>query len=185
MRAVGAMRADGSIAIPLYHTSVLVKDIAALLGTEYEGVGECEITAAAPLESAASTDLRFVASHKAAAAGRASAAGCLIVIPEYKAAEDQTVVRVARPGAAFASILVHLYPLSQAKTGIHASAIVDKTAEVSPDCSIGPYVTIGAHAVVGGGVVVGAGCAIGVRARIGANSLLHPRVTIYDDVSIG
>ena len=35
------------------------------------------------------------------------------------------------------------------------------------------------------GVIVGAGCSIGTRARIGAGSLLHPRVTIYDDVLIG
>ena len=44
MRAVGAMRADGSIGIPLYHTSVLVKDIAALLDATFEGDGDREIT---------------------------------------------------------------------------------------------------------------------------------------------
>lgn len=185
MRAVGATRADGSIGIPLYHTSVLVKDIAALLETGYEGIGEREITGAAPLESAGLEDLSFVASGKVAVAARTSKAGCLIVMPEYEAAENQTIVRAAQPRAAFAAVITRLYARAKPKPGIHASAVVDESADVHAECSIGPNVMIGAHAVICAGAIVGAGCSIGARVRVGAGSLLHPRVTIYDDVSIG
>src|SRR2546430_15224080 len=76
---VGAITAEGSMAINLYHTGVLVSQIAQLLGTEWEGEGSREILAAAPLSSAAPDQLSFVANRKAIAEAQESKAGCLIV----------------------------------------------------------------------------------------------------------
>jgi UDP-3-O-[3-hydroxymyristoyl] glucosamine N-acyltransferase len=184
-RAVGATRADGSIGIPLYHTSVLVRDIAAILGADYEGDGEREITTAAPLESAGPHDLSFISGGKAVEAGLATESGCLIVMLDYPAPPHQTVIRTDKPRAAFAMVLGHLYARPEAPAGVHPSAVVEPGAQIPANCSVGPHVAIGEAAVLGEGTIVGAGSVIGARVRIGSGSLLHARVTIYDDVSIG
>jgi UDP-3-O-[3-hydroxymyristoyl] glucosamine N-acyltransferase len=179
------MRADGSIGIPLYHTSVLVKDIAALLGATFEGDGDREITAAAPLESAGVNELSFVGSRKVVDTARLSDAGCLIAPGDYDAREGQTVVRALHPRAAFAAVLMKLYPQLTPSAGIHPSAVIAGTAQVHPTCAVGPHVTIGEESVVAEKTIVGAGCSIGADVRIGAGSRLHARVAIYDHVTIG
>jgi UDP-3-O-[3-hydroxymyristoyl] glucosamine N-acyltransferase len=179
------MRADGSIGIPLYDTSVLVRQIAALLAAEYQGDGEREIHGAAPLESAAADELSFVGSRKLFEAAQQSLAGCLIATPEYPGAPGQTIVRSPQPRAAFAGVLAHLYPAKRPDPGIHPTAVIGTGARIHPSCSIAPYVTVGAETEIGEGAIIGPGCAIGERVQIGKHSRLHGRVTIYADVRIG
>ena len=179
------MRADGSIGIPLYHTSVLVRQIAALLAAEYQGDGEREIHGAAPLESAGAAEISFVGSRKAFDAAQKSLAGCLIATPEYPAAPEQTVVRSPQPRAAFAAVLARLYPAARPEPGIHPTAVIADGARIHPSCSIAPYVTVGVESEIGEGAIVGPGCSIGQSVQIGKDSLLHARVTIYDGVRVG
>jgi UDP-3-O-[3-hydroxymyristoyl] glucosamine N-acyltransferase len=185
MRAVEAMRADGWIGIPLYDTSVLVRDIAAMLQCSFEGEGEREIKTAAPLGSAGPDALSFVGSPKATDAARASRSGCLIANESYAKAPGQTLIRSSNPRAAFASVLARMFPPPTAAPGVHPSAVVASDALIHATCSVGPHVSIGGGSVLAEGVVVGPGCAIGSGVKIGAGSLLHARVTIYDNVSIG
>ena len=138
-------------------------DLAASLGLTLEG-DDVELAAAAPLETAVADELSFVANAKAAAAAAESGAGCLIVPLEF--GTGRTVIRSDNPRAAFARSLALLYP-APLRAGIHATALIDPTAE------IGPGVEIGAYTVVG------------PRCRIGAGSTLHSRVTLYADVSVG
>ena len=53
------MRADGWMGIPLYDTSVLVRDLAAMLDCPFEGDGGRDISTAAPLDSATADALSF------------------------------------------------------------------------------------------------------------------------------
>jgi UDP-3-O-[3-hydroxymyristoyl] glucosamine N-acyltransferase len=171
--------------IPLYHTSVLVRDMAAMLAAVYQGNGDREITGAAPLETASAGELSFVGNRKAFEAARRSSAGCLIVNAEYSPEGDQTVIRSPQPRAAFAAALAQLYPPDRPEAGIHPSAVIAPTARVHSSCAIAPHVTIGDEADVEEGAVIGPGSTIGARVYIGANSHLHAGVTIYHDVRIG
>ena len=156
-----------------------------MLGAEFEGDGELSISGAAPLESATSTDLSFVGNRKAAVLAKNSAAGCLIAPREYEPVPGQTVIRSEQPRASFAAALARIYPRLAPEPGVHPTAVISPDAVIHQSCSIGPHCTIGRASVVAEGSVVGAGSAIGANVRIGAGSLLHPRVTIYDNVSIG
>jgi UDP-3-O-[3-hydroxymyristoyl] glucosamine N-acyltransferase len=171
--------------IPLYHTSVLIRDIAAVLAAEYQGDGEREITGAAPLETAGPGELSFAGNRKAFEAARRSSAGCLIANSEYSPGPEQTVIRSPQPRAAFAAALAQLYPPDRPELGVHPSAVIAPTARVHSSCSIAPHVTIGADTEVEEGTVIGPGSTIGARVYIGGNSLLHAGVTIYHDVRIG
>jgi UDP-3-O-[3-hydroxymyristoyl] glucosamine N-acyltransferase len=140
-------------------------ELAHRLGKTCEGNAGCELTGAAPLETAGPGDLSFVGGTKAAEQGRASHAGCLIVAPDFEAG-DRTVIRDASPRRLFARALTILYP-STFVPGIHPTAI------------------IGEGSVIGEGTSIGPGCVIGSNVSIAEGSRLHPRVTIYDRVRIG
>jgi len=140
-------------------------ELARRLGTTCYGDGDVELTGAAPLDTAAATDLSFVGSNKNADQGRASLAGCLIV-PLDLEISNAAIIRDAVPRRLFAHALSVLYPDVTAP-GIHPTAI------------------IGEGSVIGEGSSIGPGCVIGRDVIIGPNSKLHPRVTIYDRVTIG
>src|SRR5262245_22015701 len=62
---------------------------------------------------------------------------------------------------------------------IHATAIVDPSAEIAPDASIGAY------AVVGPRVVIGAGARIGPHAVVHQDTIIGEQCAIHQGVSLG
>jgi UDP-3-O-[3-hydroxymyristoyl] glucosamine N-acyltransferase len=107
-----------------------VRELAEWLGATFEGDGEKELTAVAPLESAGAGDVAFVGTRKAAAAAESSAAGCLIVPVEWPSPSYRTVIRAVEPRTAFARAVNRFYPTVELKPGIHATAVVCRDAEV-------------------------------------------------------
>jgi UDP-3-O-[3-hydroxymyristoyl] glucosamine N-acyltransferase len=86
-----------------------VFEIARLLSATFEGDGEREITAAAPLETAGAAEIAFVSTSKARREAATSAAGCLVV-PLDMAMDGRTLVRARDPRAAFAEVIRQLHP---------------------------------------------------------------------------
>lgn len=68
---------------------------------------------------------------------------------------------------------------------IHAQACVSPDAKLSSTAVVGPFAVIEAGACVGEGSVIAAGCFVGRDAVIGSRCVLHPKVTVYHDVTIG
>ena len=117
------------------------------------------------------------------AAAAESRAGCLLVTPDFP--KGRTVIRVADPRAAFATVIGLLYPPAPVKPGIHPSAVIAPDAEIAKSTAIGPHVTVGARARIGEGSSIGAGCVIGPGVRLGSQCLLYANVTIYENVTVG
>jgi UDP-3-O-[3-hydroxymyristoyl] glucosamine N-acyltransferase len=174
----------------LYHTNakgdgiLLVRELAAFLGAEYEGDGELEISGAAPVESARFSDLSFASG---AALGRVSAsqASCVIVPSDFSNVTSRTVIRVAQPRGAFVAALKLIYPAEPVRAGVHATACIAGTASLDSTCEIGAHVTIGQRASIGPGTRIRSGCSIGADVVIGAHCTVEPNVTIYSRVEIG
>jgi UDP-3-O-[3-hydroxymyristoyl] glucosamine N-acyltransferase len=137
------------------------------------------------LEDAAPDQLAFAGGLKYFDAARRSAAGCIIVLPEFDSEPGQTVIESPQPRAHFAQALSLLYPAQLVTAGIHPSASIGPDAVIDPSAEIGPFVTIGSHARIGARTRIGAGSAVGASVEIAEDSLIHPRVTIYPRVSIG
>lgn len=146
---------------------MLVREIAERLAATYEGDGDRMIEDVAPLDAAGSHQLSFVGNRRAARDAQASAAGCLIVAPDFANTGGRTVIRAKDPRGAFAKVIPLLRKLEAPEPGIHPTAVIGK------DCRIGEGCTIGAY------------CVLGDRVTLGAHSRLHPHVTIYSDVTIG
>jgi UDP-3-O-[3-hydroxymyristoyl] glucosamine N-acyltransferase len=162
-----------------------VRELAEWLGATYEGDGEKEIAGVAPIETAGSGDISFVASRKAMRQSEASAAGCLIVAPDYANESGRTVIRADTPRTAFARAISRLFPAPDWKPGVHPTAVVHPSTELGQGVYLGPHVTIGEGCRIGSRVRIGPGSCIGRRVVIGESAQLHANVTIYDDVDIG
>src|SRR3954467_12691018 len=120
-----------------------VRELAEWLGATYEGDGEKDLTGAAPLETAGASDIAFIGSKKAAAQADASAAGCLLVPPEWPSPSYRTVIRAATPRTAFARALSRLYPTVELKPGVHPTAIIGRDVQLDAMAYIGPHAVIG------------------------------------------
>jgi UDP-3-O-[3-hydroxymyristoyl] glucosamine N-acyltransferase len=164
---------------------VLVKELAAWLGAQWEGNGECDVRRVASLDDAGPEDLSFVTRGKALKQAGASQAACLVVPADYPNREHHTVIRVPDPRAAVARLISKLYPRVEPQPGIHPTAIVGPGVVIGHGVSLGPLVTIGAGVHIGAGTSIGAGSVIGDYVHIGDACVIHPRVTIYRDVMLG
>jgi UDP-3-O-[3-hydroxymyristoyl] glucosamine N-acyltransferase len=160
-----------------------VRELAEWLGATFEGDGEKLLTGVQSLDVAGNEDLSFVSNMKGLRQAEESAAGCLIVPLEFPA--GRTVIRVGAPRTAFARAVSRLVPEPPRRPGIHPTAVVSSEAEIGEGVEIGPHVSIGEGSRIEPYCRIGAGCSIGRRVQIGHDSILHARVTIYDDVDIG
>ncbi|SMP78040.1 UDP-3-O-[3-hydroxymyristoyl] glucosamine N-acyltransferase [Neorhodopirellula lusitana] len=88
----------------------------------------------------------------------------------------------ADPHAAFTNIILHFRPPMEQSvpgTGVHSSAQIHPSVQLSSGASIGAGVKIGPGSQIHAGVSIAAGC------TVGANCVLHPGVTLYSFTQLG
>jgi len=163
---------------------MLVRELAEWLGATFEGDGEKELTDVGPLETAGASEVAFVGGRKAAEMAKNSAAGCLIVPPDWPE-EYRTLIRAPEPRTAFARAVSRFHPTTELVPGIHPTAVIGKDVSLGALSVIGPHAVVADGARIGVSASIGAGCFVGKRVVIGDGSLLAPNVTIYDNVDIG
>ncbi|MES2424543.1 MAG: UDP-3-O-(3-hydroxymyristoyl)glucosamine N-acyltransferase [Pseudomonadota bacterium] len=159
--------------------------IVAELGGELHGNPDLLITALAPLESAAVSELSFLSHPKYTKQLAASAAGCVIVGPAAQEAALQrgSCIVTDQPYLYFARTTQlwkqHLAPAAGPR--IHPSAVVDAMAQVDPTANIGPLCVIERGARIGAGTVLKSRVTVGEFCVIGERCLLHSGVVIGAD----
>ena len=157
----------------------------ALGGVLHGGSRDMSITRIAPLETANAEAISFVSNPRYEGQMAASKAACIIVSPALQAAASArgACIVVDKPYIYFAKLTQFWKALQQGGVlrGVHASAIVDPSAQVDPSAWIGPLCVveagakIGPHSVLRSRVTVSEGC------EVGARCLLHPGVVIGAD----
>lgn len=162
-----------------------LSELAVRFGCELRGDPALRVGRVATLAGAGTGDLSFLANPQyraQLALTRASA-----VVMDATSAEGSAVAALvhSNPYATYARIATLLHPEPVVAPGIHASALVDPSAQVASSASIGALVCIGPRSVVGERAVIGAGSVLGAETRIGADCLLHPRVTLAAGCELG
>lgn len=144
-------------------------ELAELTGSRIEnGSADIEIRSAAGLDLAGDGDITFLANPKYTPQVNVTRAAAIFVSEGVAITRDDLpVLRSADAYLAYTRALRAFFPEPAVTHSIHASAVIDQTAEIS------------------GGVDIGANVVIGVRTKIASGVRLMPNVTIYDDVSIG
>lgn len=141
-------------------------ELADRLGAELRGDAELEVTGVKGIEEAGPSEITFVANPKYAGLARTTQAAAVLVEPEFPEIPTATL-RIKNPYLAFARALGVFYQPPAYAPGIHATAVVDPTAE------IGEASHVGAYAVIGPGV------------KVGAHATILPHVVLYPGVQVG
>jgi UDP-3-O-[3-hydroxymyristoyl] glucosamine N-acyltransferase len=160
------------------------RELADYLGTQLIGNPGATIAGLAAPESAATEDLIYIDSPRFAKRALASAAQCVLSIRglEYP---GKTVLATEQPKLSFAKAAAWLFPPVPVQPGIHHSAVVALSANISVNAAVGPCAVIEEDVEIGEGTQVGALCSIGRGSKLGHNCRLYPRVTLYPGTKLG
>jgi UDP-3-O-[3-hydroxymyristoyl] glucosamine N-acyltransferase len=164
-------------------------EVVAALGGELIGEPRGPITGIGPLEGATPSTLTFLSNPRLRSLLDTSRAGCVIVGPALRDAAVQRGAAIVTPDPYLYYARLTQWWVARtrprAAAGVHASAIVDASAQIGVGASIGPLTVIEADAHVGAGAVVGAHCVVERGASIGTGTRLAPRVTLGERCVIG
>ncbi len=168
------------------------------LGGRVVGDAQISINSIAPLDSASSGQLSFLANSKyQSLLGMTQASAILLTEEDYsafsatqeKGAVEHAFLLTSKPYVYFARVAGLFAEEASVAThsfkGIHPTAVVDASAQIAPDALIGPYAVIEAQAVIGARSRIGAHGYIGQGVVIAEDVLLYPNVTIYAFCKIG
>lgn len=154
--------------------------------TVESGSPDAEISAAAGLDIAGEGDITFLANPKYTPQVRETKASAIFLSEGVEAGRtDIAVLRTKDAYLAYTRALRAFHPTPPIRPGIHSTAVIDPTADVSPDAEIGPNVVVGAEATVSAGVKLHPNVTIYDRVSIGEGSVLHSGVSVREDCEIG
>jgi len=149
-----------------------LRDIAEKLDCRLEGEPSTEITGIAGIDHADAGQLTFLANRRYSPLLKTTKASALLVedgieLPREAGLAPLAALRNANPYLAFAQAIELFYCAPAYPPGVHATAVIAKSAKVGKNAHIGPY------------------CFVDEGAEIGQGAVLHSFVTIYRDVKIG
>jgi UDP-3-O-[3-hydroxymyristoyl] glucosamine N-acyltransferase len=165
--------------------ALTLHDIVTRLGGEAVGEVATPLTGIATLDSAGPSDIAFLANPRYRARLATTRAGAVILGRGDRGAAAMPCIVSDNPYSYYARTAALFHPEPAARPGIHAFAQIDASANVDASAEIGAFVVIGAGSSIGKGAIIGAHSVLGERVAIGEGTRLNPRVTIYDNCSIG
>jgi len=162
-------------------------EIAGFLKGEIEGDPEIKVNTVAKIEEGHEGALSFLANPKYEHYIYSTESSVVLVNKDFVPSKKikSTLIRVENAYEAFASLLRLVDQSRPKKKGIHATAIIEKTAKIGSDVYIGPYSYIGENCIIGDGCAIYPQVFIGDNATLGKNCTINAGVKIYYDCIIG
>ena len=161
-----------------------LQELADRLGGRVIGDASRRVDKVAALADAGPSDLSFLANPKYLDQARRTSAGAVLVAPGVDL-PGVTLLVVADPYLALASVLEILHPSQRHAAGISPDAVIGDGCIFDNDVAVMSGAVLGERCRVGAGSVVMAGAVLGRHVRIGRDSTIHPNVTIYDECVVG
>lgn len=149
-----------------------LSELAQKLSCRLEGSPNLEVSGVAGIERAGPGQVTFLANRKYFSLLKTTRASAVLLEENVSVERDSSqpplaALRSSNPYLAFAHALELFYQAPKYAPGIHATAIIAKTAKIGEGTHIGPY------------------CYVDEDAEIGRNAVLHSFVTIYRGAKIG
>lgn len=161
-------------------------DIAIQLGAQCKGDGAQLITGIAPLETATTNQLSFLANGQYRKLLHTTQASAVIISPADSVECPVSALVMDNPYLGYAKAAQLFYiPLAPTTPGIAPTAVIGTGSCIHPSASIGASCVIGTDVTIDAGVILHPGCIIGNGVHIGTDSILWARVTCYPQVQIG
>lgn len=158
------------------------------LGGELLGPRDRGIARLASLTGAGPDDLAFVAQARYAGQIAQTQAACLVVAPSLRPQAEARGACIVTPDPyLYYARLSQWWRLQQPRPSpvVHATAVIDASAQLGAGVEIGPWAVLGAGVQIGADVRIGAHCVLGDGVVLGARTRLHPGVRIAEACSIG
>lgn len=160
------------------------RDLAAFLECRLQGDSAVVLKGVASPEAAAGDDLVYLDSSRHKERVTHSAARCVITSPDLMIS-GKTLILTPKPKLAFARAAAWLVPVSPIAHGVHATAVISRSARLGRDTAVGPFAVIEDEVEIGEETQIGAFCFVGRGSQLGRACRLYPRVTLYAGVKIG
>ena len=163
-----------------------LQEIADAIGARLLGDHSRELSGVAEAAQATPQDLIFVEDARYLAGALESRAGA-IVCGEFAAgaATGTPLLVVRHPKLGFARAAALLVPSENFDPGVHASAVVQPSAQLGRNVSVQAHAVVAEGVVIGDGTHIGPGTILGRNVRIGRDCTLVARVTVYPGTCIG
>jgi UDP-3-O-[3-hydroxymyristoyl] glucosamine N-acyltransferase len=151
------------------------------------GDGAVRVRGVAPIEEAGPTELTFLAGRRNLPSLRASAAGVVLLRPEFQEAAAGPAARivVAEPLAAFITVVQRFYPEPAPSPSVHPTVVVGRGATWGEGVELAPRAVLGRGVQLGDRVRIGTSCVVGDDVVIGDDTELVASVTVYPQTTIG
>jgi UDP-3-O-[3-hydroxymyristoyl] glucosamine N-acyltransferase len=149
-----------------------------------------EITGVAAVDEAKAGDISYIEGGKFATFVSTTGASALI-LPMDEALQLASTQRgivwmaTADPRLLFAEAIAVFYQPFRPIPEVHATAVIDHTAEIGKDVYIGPHVVIQAGVKIGDGVCIHPNVVIYPGVKIGDRTILHANCSIHERAIIG
>ncbi|MDT0497256.1 UDP-3-O-(3-hydroxymyristoyl)glucosamine N-acyltransferase [Algiphilus sp. W345] len=158
--------------------TVRLGELAKSFGLDMQGDPETQITGVCTLQPGKPGCIGFVAHPKYRSQLNATLASAVIVTPAVAGDYAGNALIARDPNLAFARVATRFDDEPKVCGGVHASAVVDPSAEVAGSAWIGPNAVVEAGAVIGERVSVGAACVVSRNAVLGEDTRLEARVWV-------
>jgi len=172
--------------------AVKVKDIASLLHGSVLGDADIEVSHVAKIEEAGTGDITFLANPKYEKYLSSTQASAVVVsrdLDEKKLngrKRQIAFVKVDDPYISFLQLLQTLEATDDLPfTGIHSSAVVASSSDLSPTVAVGANVVIGERVRIAQNSKIAHGSVIGDDVIVGCDVRIYPNVTVRERCQIG
>lgn len=165
----------------------LAERLGAHLDTSDPKLADAEITAVTGIEAAQAGHVTFIANPKYAGMAKTTKASAVLVTPDFAGLPSATTaaLRLKNPYLAFAKAIELFYQAPKYQAGVHATAVVDRSAKIGKNAHIGAYVVVGANVTIGNGAVILPHSVIYEGVTIGENFFAHAHSVVREHCRIG
>ena len=161
--------------------------VASLVGGKIEGDGDVEITGFAKIEEAKKGDISFISNPKYAHFAETTSASALLVSTNFKSSTGlkPTLIKVADPYMALATLMAHFSGSRPSKTGIEEPSHIGNGSRIGENIYIGSFAYIGDGVTIGDNVKIYPHAYIGDNVEIGDETIVYPHATVYGGCIVG
>lgn len=177
----------------MQNKSYTLGEIAKLIGAELQGDADTKISSIASLEKASMGQISFLVSsrYQLVASTRhekllpSTKASAVLLSPDHASNCPTQMLLMNDPYQGLVRLLDLFQKKSNAKAGIHPTAVIGEDTYIAPSVTIGPHCVIGNNCHIGENTVLKAHTVIDDHVKIGQDCVFYPHVTVYHDVTFG
>ncbi|WP_022956525.1 UDP-3-O-(3-hydroxymyristoyl)glucosamine N-acyltransferase [Perlucidibaca piscinae] len=171
--------------LPDEDPTLTLGELATLVGGELKGDPLTRVTGLGTLERATPSQISFLANPRYRAQLSTTQAAAVLMKPEDAVGFEGQAVLLANPYLAFAQLTHRFDRTPRPAVGVHASAVIARSARLGEGVRIGPQVVIGEDVVIGARVIIESGSVIHDRVHVGDDCVIRSRVVIHHDCQLG